>query len=65
MVAELDALRNDFFSRVYGVDWLDGSLYDVAIDTDRIPTAAAEEMIEAAAKMLEAPSTNDIHAEAA
>jgi cytidylate kinase len=64
-VAELDALRGDFFSRVYGVDWLDGSLYDVAIDTDRIPTSAAVEMIEAAAKTFEEPSVNGAHAQAA
>lgn len=49
-VNELDNMRRSFFKGAYGVDWLDASLYDLAINTDYISVGAAVEAIEAAAK---------------
>jgi hypothetical protein len=45
VVMELDQMRRDFFEKIYHVDWLDSSLYDLTINTDQIPTGTATQMI--------------------
>lgn len=49
-VRESDRQRTDFFKRVYHMDWLDASQYDVALRTDRISTDLARDMIVACAR---------------
>jgi hypothetical protein len=45
-----DRQRSDFFRRNYHIDWLDASRYDVALNTDRISTDLARDMIVAMAR---------------
>ncbi len=44
-VREMDANRAAYIKQVYGRDWLDVRLYDLAIDTGRIGVAAAAELV--------------------
>jgi cytidylate kinase len=48
-----DEQRSGYLRRFYNVDWLDSSLYDLVINTDRIPGEVAVEMIIQAAEALE------------
>jgi cytidylate kinase len=48
-----DEQRAGYLRRFYNVDWLDSSLYDLVINTDRIPSEVAVEMIIQAAGALE------------
>ena len=48
-VRRADEHRADYMRRFYNVDWLDSGLYDLVINTDQIPPAAAAQMIVAAA----------------
>ena len=48
-----DEQRAGYLRRFYNVDWLDSSLYDLVINTDRIPGEVAVEMIIQAAQALE------------
>ncbi|MGD8464450.1 MAG: cytidylate kinase-like family protein [Anaerolineae bacterium] len=51
-VRRSDEQRAGYLRRFYNVDWLDPSLYDLVINTDHIPLAAATEMIILAAQTL-------------
>jgi cytidylate kinase len=51
-----DEQRSGYMRRFYNVDWLDSSLYDLVINTDRIPVDVAVEMIVQAARAVEMPS---------
>jgi cytidylate kinase len=44
-VHEVDANRAAYIKQIYGRDWLDVRLYDLAIDTGRIGFAASAELI--------------------
>lgn len=44
-VRTADEQRAGYMRRFYNVDWLDSSLYDLVINTDRIPANVAVEMI--------------------
>jgi cytidylate kinase len=48
-----DEQRAGYMRRFYNVDWLDASLYDLVINTDRIPSEAAADMIVQAAVAVE------------
>ncbi len=47
-VHEMDANRAAYVKQVYGRDWLDVRLYDVAIDTGRVGFACAARLVETA-----------------
>lgn len=49
-VRQADEQRAGYLRRFYNVDWLDSSLYDLVINTDRLPVDAAVEMIVQAAQ---------------
>jgi cytidylate kinase len=49
-----DEQRAGYMRRFYNVDWLDSCLYDLVINTDRIPLNAAVSMIIEAAQAVEA-----------
>jgi cytidylate kinase len=51
-VRRSDEQRAGYLRRFYNVDWLDPSLYDLVINTDHIPLAAATDMIILAAQAL-------------
>jgi hypothetical protein len=53
-VEKLDKLRNQFFQQAYGINWLDPSLYDLVLNTDRIPAEVATQAI------LTIAQTNDV-----
>jgi cytidylate kinase len=55
-VRRADEQRAGYMRRFYNVDWLDSSLYDLVIGTDRIPPSLAVDMIVKAAKALDAVS---------
>ncbi|MGC9334476.1 MAG: AAA family ATPase [Anaerolineae bacterium] len=48
-VRESDEQRAGYLRRFYNVDWLDQSLYDIVLSTDRLPVDAAVEMVVRAA----------------
>jgi hypothetical protein len=52
-VRRADEQRSGYLRRFYNADWLDSSLYDLVINTDRIPTETAVEMIIQAAQSVE------------
>lgn len=52
MVSDFDKQRVDFFKRVYHLDWLNMSSYDLAINTDHVSAALAADMVTAAAREL-------------
>jgi cytidylate kinase len=53
-VRRADEQRAGYMRRFYNVDWLDSSLYDLVINTDRIPAGVAVGTIIQAAKAIEA-----------
>jgi cytidylate kinase len=53
-VRRADEQRAGYMRRFYNADWLDSSLYDLVINTDRIPVNVAVETIVQAAKAVEA-----------
>ncbi|HLF72342.1 MAG TPA: cytidylate kinase-like family protein [Dehalococcoidia bacterium] len=52
LVKQSDQDRHEVLKRVYHFEWLDARMYDLTIDTDRIPLDYAVETIVAAAKAL-------------
>lgn len=50
MIAESDRQRGEYLKRVYHLDWLQSSNYDLAINTDYIPQELAIDMIAASAR---------------
>jgi cytidylate kinase len=53
-VRTADEQRAGYMRRFYNVDWLDSSLYDLVIGTDRLPCDAAVALIVQAARAIEA-----------
>ncbi len=51
-----DRERSEFFSKVYHVDWLSGTLYDLSLDTDRLTLERTKRLVVAAAKALSGSS---------
>ncbi len=51
-IKENDEARASYFRHHFKVDWLDCTLYNLAIDTGRIPRDMAVELIEKTAKGL-------------
>jgi cytidylate kinase len=49
-VRQSDRQRADFFRRAYQLDWLDAGSYDVCLNTDRLSTDLARDMIVACAR---------------
>lgn len=47
-----DQQRRDFFKNAYHMDWLEASPYDVALNTDRLSTQLAVDMIASVAREL-------------
>jgi cytidylate kinase len=58
-VRSSDEQRSGYMRRFYNVDWLDSSLYDLVINTDRVPSETAANMIIQAAEAVEAAPTED------
>lgn len=56
-VRRADEQRAGYMRRFYNVDWLDSSLYDLVINTDRIPADVAVETIIQAAGAVEAATS--------
>ena len=52
-VRQADEQRAGYMRRFYNVDWLEASLYDLVISTDRIPSDVAVGMVIAAAEAVE------------
>ena len=52
MVKQSDKDRRDLLKRLYGFDWLDASVYDLTLNTDRLSTEYAADTIVAAAAAL-------------
>lgn len=50
-----DRARFDYLRRYHGVDWLDSTLYHLVINTERVPVAAAVDLIVAAQQAIEPP----------
>lgn len=50
MLADSDRQRGEYLKRVYRIEWLAGPHYDIAINTDRISTELATDMIVAASR---------------
>ena len=46
----MDQQRQEFFKRVYHVNWLDAANYDVVLKTDRLSLELARDMIVAVAR---------------
>lgn len=55
----IDATRADYLRRLFGVDWLDATHYDLAVDTGRFGIAGSVDLIESVARSLAA--TGDEH----
>ena len=55
-VRRADEQRSGYLRRFYNVDWLDASLYDLVISTDRIPCETAADLVVAAVRSLEEQS---------
>ena len=53
-VRKSDDQRAGYMRRFYNVDWLDSGLYDLVINTDRIPCDVAADMVVQAARAVEA-----------
>jgi cytidylate kinase len=53
-VRESDEQRAGYLRRFYNVDWLDASLYDLVLSTDKLPVETAVEMVVRAAKAVSA-----------
>ena len=54
-----DEQRSGYMRRFYNVDWLDSSMYDLVINTDRVPGDVAVEAIIRATQALEAAAGAD------
>jgi cytidylate kinase len=52
-VRAADEQRAGYLRRFYNVDWLDAELYDLVINTDRIPCDAAVDLVGKAAQAME------------
>jgi cytidylate kinase len=52
-VRQSDEQRAGYLRRFYNVDWLDASLYDLVINTDKIPCETAVDLIIASARSLD------------
>jgi cytidylate kinase len=52
MVKQSDKDRRDLLKRLYNFDWLNASAYDLTVNTDRLSTEFAADMIAAAAQAL-------------
>jgi cytidylate kinase len=52
-VRTADEQRAGYLRRFYNVDWLDPNLYDLVINTDKIPCDAAVELVAQAAQAVE------------
>jgi cytidylate kinase len=50
MIADSDRQRGEYLKRVYHLDWLTGTNYDIAINTDRVNHELAVDMIVTAAR---------------
>jgi CMP/dCMP kinase len=50
MLADSDRQRGEYLKRVYHTDWLAGTNYDIAINTDRVNQELAVDMIVTAAR---------------
>jgi cytidylate kinase len=46
LCASVDAARADYIRRLFGVDWLDATHYDLAVDTGRLGVARTVDLIE-------------------
>jgi cytidylate kinase len=46
----MDGRRAEYIRRLFGVDWLDATHYDLSIDTGRVDTATAVDIIELVAR---------------
>jgi len=51
-----DRARADYLRRYHGVNWMDPTLYHVAINTGRVPVAAAVDLIVSLQKMVVQPT---------
>jgi cytidylate kinase len=51
-VEDSDRQRSDYFKRVYHIEWLSMSNYDLALNTDRISADLAADMVATAARQL-------------
>ncbi|HXQ95541.1 MAG TPA: cytidylate kinase-like family protein [Candidatus Acidoferrales bacterium] len=51
-IHEVDANRAAYIKQIYGRDWLDVRLYDLAIDTGRVGIAMSAEIVEVAVSRL-------------
>ena len=52
---EMDRRRGDYVRRHFGVEWGDPSLYDLAIETSRLPLDATIDLMERAARRIDRP----------
>lgn len=60
LCASIDAQRADYLKRLFGVNWLDPTHYDLAIDTGTFSFESAADLIELAlSRMVPAPLTPD------
>ena len=60
-VRSSDHARSDYLRRYHDVDWLDPTLYDLAINTGRITVATAAQLIVDAHRALQAPAEPAVH----
>jgi cytidylate kinase len=51
-VEDSDRQRSDYFKRVYHIEWLSMSNYDLALNTDRVSAELAADMVATAARQL-------------
>lgn len=52
-IRQSDKDRSELFRRVYRIDWLDAAVYDLCINTDRVPNELSEEAIVGAVKQMQ------------
>ena len=52
LCTSVDAVRADYIRRLYGVDWLDATSYDLALDTGRLGVTRTIDLIETVARSL-------------
>lgn len=52
----MDTRRAEYVRRLFGVDWLDATLYDLCIDTSRVDATTAVDLIELAVRRRMPPS---------
>jgi cytidylate kinase len=56
-----DHARSDYLRRYYDVDWLDPTLYDLVINTGRVPVATGAQLIIDAHQALQSPAEPAVH----